>query len=185
MAKQAGAPRESLAVIDVIAVVVGIVIGAGIFKAPAMVAANTGSEAEMLLAWILGGAASLAGALCYAELTTTYPHTGGEYHYVARAFGKHLAFLFAWARMVVLQTGSIALLAFVLGDYAAQRCPGANPLDSALVIAMTVNRSDYARAWEEHACAHPDPAWSARWATLAAPGRRATTVGNGDADALP
>jgi amino acid transporter len=120
MAGEAGAPRESLAVTDVVAIVVGIVIGVGIFKTPAMVAANTGSGAQMLLAWLLGGAASLAGALCYAELASTYPHTGGEYHFLTRAFGQHLAFLFAWARMVVLQTGTIALLAIVLGDYASQ-----------------------------------------------------------------
>ena len=62
----------------------------------------------------------MIGALCYAELTTTYPHTGGDYHFLKQAFGKRLSFLFAWARMSVIQTGSIALLSFIIGDYLAQ-----------------------------------------------------------------
>ena len=86
----------------------------------ALVAAHAGSEMMVLGAWLLGGAVSLIGALCYAELVTAYPHAGGDYHFLTRAFGKRLAFLFAWARMLVMQTGSIALLAFVFGDYASQ-----------------------------------------------------------------
>jgi basic amino acid/polyamine antiporter, APA family len=123
MAHQEGTPRQSLAALDVIAIIVGLVIGAGIFKAPALVAANVGSEAVLALAWLLGGVVSLIGALCYAELASAYPHTGGEYHYLRRAYGRGMSFLFAWSRLVVLQTGSIALLAFVLGDYAAELVP--------------------------------------------------------------
>lgn len=100
--------------------IVGIVVGAGIFRSPSLVAANVGSETSFLLLWVAGGAISFVGALCYAELTSTYPHTGGEYHYLTRAFGKPLAFLFAWSRVSVIQTGSLALLAFVFGDYASQ-----------------------------------------------------------------
>ncbi|HEX2278309.1 MAG TPA: amino acid permease, partial [Candidatus Tectomicrobia bacterium] len=99
---------------------VGIVIGAGIFRTPSLVAANTASTRMVVLAWVLGGVVSLIGALCYAELATAYPHTGGDYHYLRRAFGARLSFLFAWARLSVIQTGSMALLAFVFGDYATQ-----------------------------------------------------------------
>lgn len=114
------APKPALAFIDAIAIIVGIVIGAGIFETPALVAANSSSGASAVGAWILGGVVSLLGALCYGELATTYPHTGGNYYYLLRAFGKQTAFLFAWARMSVIQTGSIALLGFVFGDYASQ-----------------------------------------------------------------
>lgn len=114
------APKPALAFGDAIAIIVGIVIGAGIFETPAIVAANSGSGAVALGAWVLGGIVSLLGALCYGELATAYPHTGGNYYYLLRAFGKPVAFLFAWARMTVIQTGSIALLAFVFGDYASQ-----------------------------------------------------------------
>ncbi|PSN11500.1 amino acid permease [filamentous cyanobacterium CCT1] len=111
-------PRLSLS--DAIALIVGLVIGAGIFETPSLVAANLGSARDILGAWIVGGTISLLGALCYAELATAYPHVGGSYHYLQLAFGQRLATLFAWARMTVIQTGSIALLAFVLGDYASQ-----------------------------------------------------------------
>jgi amino acid transporter len=114
------APKPSLALVDAIALIVGLVIGAGIFETPALVAANTGTISGVLQIWVLGGVVSLLGALCYAELATTYPHVGGNYYYLKRAFGQPIATLFAWARMTVVQTGSIALLAFVFGDYATQ-----------------------------------------------------------------
>ncbi|SIT75629.1 APC family permease [Pontibacter indicus] len=113
-------PRPALSMIDAIAVIVGIVVGAGIFRTPSLVAANVESGTMFLSTWLLGGLVSLIGALCYAELTTTFPHAGGDYHFLTRAFGKRLAFLFAWARMSVIQTGSIALLSFIIGDYMAQ-----------------------------------------------------------------
>ncbi|WP_263819087.1 APC family permease [Salinibacter sp.] len=114
---------SSLSTVDVVALTVGVVIGASVFETPALVAGNTGSGWAALLAWTLGGGVSIVGALCYAELTTAYPHAGGDYFYFRRAFGDWLAFLFAWARLVVIQTGSIALLAFVFGDYATELWP--------------------------------------------------------------
>lgn len=113
----ASGPAKMLSPFGAIAIIVGIVIGAGIFKTPSMVAGVTGDTGWLVVAWILGGLISLAGALCYAELATTYPHAGGDYHFIARAFGKHLSFLYAWAKATVINTGSIALLAFVFGDY--------------------------------------------------------------------
>ena len=113
-------PAQQLSVIDAVAIIVGIVIGAGIFRTPSLVAANTSSGTMFLLAWILGGLVSLIGALCYAELSTTFPNTGGDYHFLSRAYGKRLAFLFAWARMSIIQTGSIAVLAYIFGDYLSQ-----------------------------------------------------------------
>lgn len=112
--------KSTLSLLDAIAMIVGLVVGAGIFETPSLVAANAGSSRVALFAWVLGGLMSLIGALCYAELATTYPHPGGNYYYLKRAFGSPIAFLFAWTRMSVIQTGSIALLAFVFGDYASQ-----------------------------------------------------------------
>ena len=117
------APRPLLHTRDVASLVVGIVIGAGMFSVPAVVAANSGGPVEMMLAWLVGGALSIAGALCYAELATAHPHPGGEYHFLRLAWGPRLAFLFAWARLTVIPTGSIALLAFIFGDYASQVLP--------------------------------------------------------------
>ncbi|MEN1727693.1 MAG: amino acid permease [Pseudomonadota bacterium] len=99
------------------AVAIGMVIGAGLFKSPALVAANAGGTGAFFGAWILGGILSIIGALCYAELASTYPSRGGDYQFLSRAYGRPLGFLFAWARFAVINTGSIALLGYVLGDY--------------------------------------------------------------------
>jgi amino acid transporter len=115
-----GEPVPTLKLKDAVAITVGIVVGAGIFRTPSLVAANVNSEFSALLIWLAGGLVTLAGALCYAELATTYPHAGGDYHYLTRAYGRPLAFLYAWSRIAVVQTGSVALLAFVVGDYASQ-----------------------------------------------------------------
>src|SRR5262249_27608018 len=73
---------------------------------------------QFLLLWLAGGVATMIGALCYAELATTYPEEGGEYSYLKRAYGDGLGFLFAWGRMTVIQTGAIAAVAFAYGKYA-------------------------------------------------------------------
>ena len=109
-------------------------------------AEHAGSTGLVLLAWLAGGLISLIGALCYAEMASAYPSTGGDYHYLTRAFGRRVGFLFAWARLSVVQTGAIALLAFVLGDYAAQILPldgvlgplgaWASPLYAALTVVV-------------------------------------------------
>jgi basic amino acid/polyamine antiporter, APA family len=116
-------PQPSLGLRHAILLIVGVVVGAGIFKAPAMVAGMAGGVEWMFAAWILGGVVSLVGALCYAELATAYPSAGGDYHFLKRAYGRAVAFLFGWARFAVITTGSIALLAFVFGDYMQQVLP--------------------------------------------------------------
>jgi amino acid transporter len=118
-----GAPLPTISVLDGVAIVVGIVVGIGIFKTPPLVAANVGSETAFILVWVLGGLAMLVGALCYAELAAAYPHPGGEYNFLSRAFGRRVAIMFGWARGTVIQTGAIAVVAFVLGDYANQILP--------------------------------------------------------------
>lgn len=130
-------PQPSLSVFDAVTIMVGIVVGIGIFKTPAVVAANVGSEAAFIGVWIVGGVATLIGALCYAELAAAHPHAGGEYHFLARAYGRPVAMLFGWARGAVIQTGAIAAVAFVLGDYAAQVMP-IGPLGPAIYAGLSV-----------------------------------------------
>ena len=110
-------PRPVLSVFDAVMIITGIVIGGGIFAFPPLVAAMTGSVEWMFGAWILGGLLALIGALCYAELATTFPNAGGDYYFLTRAYGRDVSFFFAWARVTVISTGAIALLAFVFGDY--------------------------------------------------------------------
>lgn len=115
--------KPALSTLDGIALIIGIVIGVGIFETPIFVAMNLGSPVQVVLVWVLGGLLSFIGALCFAELGSAYPHTGGVYHYLERTFGARLAFLFGWGRMTIIQSGSIVLLAFVFGDYLTQLIP--------------------------------------------------------------
>lgn len=130
-------PRPLLRRRDAVAIVVGIVVGAGIFRTPPLVAQITGDGGWALAAWVAGGLVSLIGALCYAELAATYPHAGGDYHFLTRAFGRDVSFLYGWARAAVINTGSIALLAFVFGDYAT-RLVDLGPRSPALWAALLV-----------------------------------------------
>jgi amino acid transporter len=116
---QQGAPKAVLTTRDTVAIIIGLVIGAGIFRFPPLVAANSPDEVVFYLLWIAGGAVSIVGALCYAELATAYPSAGGDYHFLQRAFGRTLSFLFGWARIAVITTGAIALLGYTFGDYAS------------------------------------------------------------------
>lgn len=118
-----------------IAITVGVAVGAGIFKAPSLVAGNVPSASWMFLLWFIGGCIAFIGALCYAELSSTYPSEGGEYHFLSRAFGRGTALLYAWARFSVITTGSIALLGFVFGDYMSQLVP-LGPYSAAIYAAL-------------------------------------------------
>lgn len=133
----AGRPRRCLSVVDAIAIIVGIVIGSMIFAAPSMVAGNAPSVGYFIGFWVAGGVVSLIGALCYAELAATYPDAGGDYHFLSRAYGSNVGFLFAWARLAVIQTGSIAIQAFVIGDYAS-KLMNLGPASPAIYAAIVV-----------------------------------------------
>jgi len=114
---------STLTVLDGVAVMVGIVIGIGIFGFPPLVAQHAPDAPSYMLLWLAGGVVMLAGALCYAELGSAYPGAGGEYHYLTRAWGRTTGLLFAWARGTVVQTGAIAAVAFIYGEYAERLLP--------------------------------------------------------------
>jgi amino acid transporter len=113
--------RPALGLLDAVSLVVGIIVGAGIFRTPSDIFANTPSAAAGLGMWALGGLLAVVGALCYAELATAYPSSSGEYLYLRRAYGPFAGFAFAWAQLAVIRTGaSIAPVAYVFGEYARE-----------------------------------------------------------------
>ena len=116
-------PVRSLSEWHAVSVCVGMVIGAGIFITTPLAAANLPSAGWVIAAWLFGGAMSLAGALCFAEMAAAFPDAGGDYNFLRRAYGDGVGFLFAWSRFAVIHTGSIALLAFTFGDYLATLVP--------------------------------------------------------------
>lgn len=135
------APQATLSPLDGIAMIVGIVVGIGIFKTPSLVAANVGSETAFIALWLVGGLITLAGAMVYAELAARYPSAGGEYTFLDRGLGRNVALLFAWGRISIIQTGAIAAVAFVFGDYAQAVLPlgpsGVAIYAVAALVAMT------------------------------------------------
>ena len=112
-----GQPRQTLSLFDAVTMIVGLIVGAGIFGTPAIVAGAVGSEGMLVASWVAGGVFAIIGALSYAELSTAFPSAGGEYHFLQKAYGRQLAFLYGWARMTVVVAGSIAVFAYLFGDY--------------------------------------------------------------------
>ena len=111
-------PRKELSLFDSICIIVGIIIGAGIYEITPTVAACMGGWIRILGIWLVGGLLALTGAICYAELATAYPHEGGDYVYQTRAYGGWVGYLFGWSQLVIIRPGDIALMAFVFARYA-------------------------------------------------------------------
>lgn len=102
---------------DSVAISIGIVLGVGIFRVPSEVAHHLSSGIWILAAWVLGGVFSLLGALCYAELVSLFPKSGGDYIYLREAYGKAIGFLFAWSELLITRTGSVAAIALMFSEY--------------------------------------------------------------------
>jgi len=110
-------PKRELSLFDSTCIIVGIIIGAGIYQMAPDIAKGAGSWWGVLAIWIVGGLLSLAGALSYAELATAYPQQGGDYVYLSRAYGRWAGFLFGWAQLTVVRPGDIAIMAFAFATY--------------------------------------------------------------------
>ena len=102
---------------DSVAIILAIVIGVGIFRVPVEVAKYLSSPNLIILAWLCGGLISLLGALCYAELSSSFPRTGGNYIYLRESYGPLVGFLFGWTQLLVIRTGSIAAVSFIFAEY--------------------------------------------------------------------
>ncbi len=114
---------RDLSLRDGIAIVVGTVIGSGIFLAPGSVARQLPSFTAVMLVWVLGGILTLFGALSLAELGAAFPGAGGLYVYLRAAYGRAVAFLYGWGLLTLIHSGSIATLAVAFGLYLSQVVP--------------------------------------------------------------
>ncbi len=113
---------------DAAAIVVGTIIGSGIFLVPKAMVLNVGTPGKVLLVWIAGGLLSLFGALTYAELAAALPQAGGEYVYLREAYGPLWSFLYGWTQFWVAKSGSIATLATAFAYYLATFFPALDGL---------------------------------------------------------
>lgn len=136
--------RRDLGTFDATMVVVGGIIGAGIFINPSVVASRLPSSALVLAAWVTGGAIALAGALVFAELAAAMPRAGGEYAYLTEAYHPLVGFLFGWASLLLIQGGGIAAVAITFAQYALrlvgrEGAPAAPLAIGAIVLLAGVN----------------------------------------------
>ena len=115
--------KRDLGLWSAVAIVVGTVIGSGIFIVPNTMIRNVGTPAMVFVVWIVGGLMSLSGALSYAELSAAMPGPGGEYVYLREAYGPLWSFLYGWTQMWVAKSGSIATLATAFFLYLANFHP--------------------------------------------------------------
>lgn len=132
---------RQLGLLDATAIFVGIVVGSGIFVAPAAVAAAAPSATGGALLWLAGAVVAACGGLCYAECGARVPRTGGFYAFYREAFGPAVAFVGGWAAILVTYPASIAAIALVLSRYLAEVVPigGAEaPVAAAAVVAVGV-----------------------------------------------
>jgi len=118
-------PRRQLTLVDSTCIIVGIIVAAAIYRSSPVVAAQAPGEFWLLGFWLLGGLLSLVGALCYVELATAFPHEGGDYIYLTRAFGRPTGFVFGWSQLWIVRPGSIGAMAYAFADYANRIWPQA------------------------------------------------------------
>src|SRR5262247_820356 len=109
-------PRK-LGLLDAVSIVIGTVIGVGIFMVPSSVARELPSVPWIFAVWIIGGIATFFGALAYAELGAMLPSSGGQYLYLREAYGPLPAFLCGWSFFLIIQTGAIATVSVGFGIY--------------------------------------------------------------------
>jgi APA family basic amino acid/polyamine antiporter len=113
----------ALGLFTITMIVIGGVIGSGIFRKPGIMAAQVGSPELLLGVWLLAGVITLFGALTNAEVAAMIPETGGQYIYYDRMYGPFVAYLYGWSVFAVIQTGSIAAVSYVFAECAAQFFP--------------------------------------------------------------
>ncbi len=109
--------KKDLSLFGLIMIVIGSVIGSGIFLTPSQIAGHLSTPASIMIVWCFGGFIALTGALTYGELGGMFPKTGGVYVYLKEAYGDFIAFMYGWAYFTVIMSGTVAALAIAFSSY--------------------------------------------------------------------
>ncbi|XP_061670422.1 b(0,+)-type amino acid transporter 1-like isoform X2 [Syngnathoides biaculeatus] len=140
--------HKEVGLMSAVCLIVGTMIGSGIFISPKAVLLNSGAVGPCLIIWTACGVLAMLGALCYAELGTMIPKSGGEYSYLMEAFGSPLAYLFSWTTVMVSKPSGLAIVTLSFAEYAsAPFYPGCSPpamvtkclSAAAIVFIVTIN----------------------------------------------
>ncbi|KAF2250660.1 hypothetical protein BU26DRAFT_268045 [Trematosphaeria pertusa] len=124
--------NKSLTYLNGLSLVVGLIIGSGIFSSPSQVNKNAGSPGASLLVWVVAGILAWTGAASYAELGGAIPLNGGAQVYLQKIFGEWAGFLFTWCAVVVLKPGSAAIIAIIFGEYLVRAIIGAEAAEASI-----------------------------------------------------
>ena len=120
------APKRKLGLFDGVMLVMGSMIGSGIFIVSADIMRNLGSGYWLIVVWLITGVMTVAAAISYGELSSMFPKAGGQYTYLKETFGKMMGFLYGWGLFTVIQTGTIAAVAVAFGKFTAYLVPALN-----------------------------------------------------------
>lgn len=118
--------NKTLTYLNGLSLIVGLIIGSGIFSSPSQVNANAGSPGASLIVWAVAGLLAWTGAASYAELGGAIPLNGGSQVYLSKIFGELTGFLFTWCAVLVLKPGSAAIIAIIFGEYVVRAFVGAD-----------------------------------------------------------
>lgn len=118
--------QKKLKLWDAVMIVMGSMIGSGIFIVSADIMRNLGSGYWMVVVWLITAILTVAGAISYGELSAMFPKAGGQYTYITEIFGKKMGFLYGWGIFTVIQTGTIAAVAVAFGKFTAYLVPSLN-----------------------------------------------------------
>lgn len=131
--------KKELGLFNGVAIIVGVIVGSGIFVSPSLALEHTGSKGMSLIVWVLSGLLSMVGALCYAELGTMIPKSGGDYAYIGEAFGPLPAFLYLWVALFILVPTANAITALTFAQNILKPLwPACTPPDSAVSLIAAV-----------------------------------------------
>jgi APA family basic amino acid/polyamine antiporter len=130
--------KRALGPFDATMVVIGGIIGSGIFINPYIVAERLDSAPLVLTAWVVGGAIALAGAFAYAELGALFPRVGGQYAYLRDAYHPLAGFLYGWALLTLIESGAIAAVAIAFANYALRLIGRGDMAPAPLAIAALI-----------------------------------------------
>lgn len=122
--------NKSLTYLNGLSLVIGLIIGSGIFSSPSQVNKNAGSPGASLIIWVVAGVLAWTGAASYAELGGAIPLNGGAQVYLSKIFGEWAGFLFTWCAVTVLKPGSAAIIAIIFGEYLVRAVIGAEAVDA-------------------------------------------------------